>query len=211
VNIQEKVNNIVTLLEELYPQARTALRYSNAWELLVATILSAQCTDKRVNEVTVKLFEKYPTIEDFAKVPLELLEKEIYSTGFYKHKAYSIKNSAMIILEKYGGKFPNTLEALVELPGVGRKTANVVLANVFNQPAIIVDTHVKRLSRLLGLTKQKDPDKIEQELMEIIPREKWSLFSHSLIEHGRKICIARKPRCNNCIIRDYCDFYLKDK
>jgi endonuclease-3 len=175
-------------------------------ELLIATILSAQCTDKRVNEVTKTLFKKYKTPKDYAQTPLEMLEEDIRSTGFYHNKAKNIRLCCAELVNRFRGEIPRTLEELVTLPGIGRKTANVVLGNAFGVPGIVVDTHVGRISQRLGLTDEKDPVKIEFALMPLIPKEKWVLFSHQLIEHGRSLCLARGPKCPDCFLRPWCDF-----
>jgi endonuclease-3 len=181
------------------------LNFSNPLELLVATILSAQCTDKRVNLVTAELFKKYPIAEDFANAPLPEIEKAIKTTGFFRNKAKNIKACCAVLVEKFGGKVPRTMDELHALAGVGRKTANVVLGNAFGiNVGVVVDTHVMRLSNRLGLTKQKDAVKIEQELMQLVPQKDWTLFSHWLIWHGRRRCAARKPDCANCEIQKLC-------
>ncbi len=203
---EERIANILQLLDKHYPQSRTALRYSKPWELLIATILSAQCTDERVNEVSKVLFQKYRSIEDFTNADLKELEDDIRPTGFFRNKAKNIKECCNALLERYQGKIPEDIESLVTLPGVGRKTANVVLSNLYGIPGIVVDTHVKRLSQRLGLTKEKDPVKIEFDLMKKIPKEKWIDFSHQLISHGRRVCMARKPKCNDCFLLPYCPY-----
>ncbi len=198
-------SKIIKNLDTLYPEAHCALHYSNPLELLIATILSAQCTDVRVNQVTPKLFKKYRSAKDFAEVPLKELEQEIRSTGFFRSKARSIQESARKILEKFHGEVPQTLEELIQLPGVGRKTANVVLGVIFEKAeGVVVDTHVKRLSYRLGFTKQKDPHKIEKDLMKLVPQNRWIDFSHLLILHGRAICKARKPLCEKCLLNKNC-------
>jgi endonuclease III len=199
------VRTLLQRLYELYPEAHCELSYRSALELLVATILSAQCTDARVNIVTATLFEKYHTAEDYLKVPQEELEADIRTTGFFRSKAKNIRGACQRILEVYGGEVPGTMEELVTLPGVARKTANVVLGNHFRRPAgIAVDTHVMRLSGLLGLSDHSDPVKIERDLMEKVPRKEWTMISHLLIWHGRRVCIARRPRCAECTLRDVC-------
>jgi len=200
----ERVKKIWPILKKQYPQARTALNFKNPLELLIATILSAQCTDVRVNIVTKDLFKKYTSALDWAKADLKQIESDIKSTGFYRNKAASIKSSCKIIAEKYGGNVPDTMEELTNLNGVGRKTANVVLGNAFGKPAIACDTHVIRLSRRLGLSENTDAVKLEFDLAEIIPKRNWTMFSHLLIHHGRNICKARKPDCDNCPINKYC-------
>lgn len=196
----------IRLFKKYYPDAHCALHHSNPEELLVATILSAQCTDDRVNIVTKALFKKYPTMKAYAEADMTELEQDIRSTGFYKNKAKSIKNMATIVVEKYKGKVPRTLDELVELPGVGRKTANVVLGNSFGiASGVVVDTHVTRLSNRLALTKHKsDAVKIEQDLIKIVPEKDWIQFSHWLIVHGRQVCKARKPQCEVCFLQEIC-------
>ena len=200
----ERVRALVELLERGYPHATTALNHENALQLLIATILSAQCTDERVNKVTPGLFARYPDAAAFAAVPQAELEVAIRSTGFYRNKARAIRECCADIVQKFGGMVPRTMPELLTLRGVGRKTANVVLGNAFGIPGIVVDTHVHRLSHRLGLTRENDPVKIEFALMEIIPKEKWTLFSHWLILHGRQVCIARKPRCSICNLAPHC-------
>lgn len=201
----DRVRVILPILKKTYPQAKCSLDHRNPLELLVATILSAQCTDDRVNMVTKTLFRKYKSAKDYANVPQEELEKDIQSTGFYRNKAKSIRGMAASLLEKHGGSVPDTMEELVHLAGVGRKTANVVLGNAFDKnEGVVVDTHVGRLSQRLGLTTHTDPVKIEQDLIEVVPREEWTLWSHLMIHHGRAICQARKPKCPECPILAYC-------
>jgi len=200
----QRVGKILPILKKLYPDATTALRFGNPLELLIATILSAQCTDARVNMVTPGLFAKYKSAQDWAKANLEKIENDIRSTGFYHNKALSIKGAAQAIIEKYGGRVPDTMEKLVTLPGVGRKTANCVLGNAYGQPAIMCDTHVIRLSRRLWLSENSDPVKLEFDLAEIVPKKDWTVFGHTLILHGRNICQARKPDCKSCAISKYC-------
>jgi endonuclease-3 len=200
-----RTKRIIAGLEKAYPNAHCELNFSNPLELLVATILSAQCTDKRVNIVTENLFRKYRSAADFAKADLSALEQGIKTAGFYRNKAKNIKAAAQSIVEKHGGNVPRTMEELVELGGVGRKTANVVLGNAFDtNEGVVVDTHVARLSLRLGLTNEKDPVKIEQGLMKLVPRQQWTLFSHLLIWHGRRRCDARNPDCANCEVRQLC-------
>jgi len=203
-NAAKQVEKILPILKKLYPGATVALRFGNPLELLVATILSAQCTDARVNMITPGLFAKYKSAEDWAKAKLETIENDIRSTGFYHNKAASIKGAAQAIIEKYKGRVPDAMDELVTLPGVGRKTANCVLANAFGQPAIMCDTHVIRLSRRLQLSTNADPVKLEFDLAEIVPKKDWTVFSSTLILHGRNICQARKPDCENCAIAKYC-------
>jgi endonuclease-3 len=205
VEAAERVKKIYPILTKAYPKATTTLRFGDPLELLIATILSAQCTDARVNMVTPGLFKKYPSVKDWAKAELAEIEDDIRSTGFFRNKAISIKGASQVILEQHGGTVPETMDELVKLPGVGRKTANCVLANAFGKPAIMCDTHVIRLSRRLGLSeKSHDAVKLEFDLAEIVPKKKWTVFSHVLILHGRNICKARKPDCENCPISRYC-------
>jgi endonuclease III len=200
----ERVREILPTLGKIYPGAKTALNFKNPLELLIATILSAQCTDVRVNIVTKDLFRKYKSAGDWAKADIKEIESDIKSTGFYHNKALSIKNSCTAIIERFDGRVPDTMEELVTLPGVGRKTANVVLGNAFGMPAIACDTHVIRLSRRLGLSENSDAVKLEFDLAEIVPKKSWTLFSHLLIFHGRNVCKARKPDCENCLISKCC-------
>lgn len=195
---------IFDLLKKEYPNPKTALEYVDAFELLIATILSAQCTDARVNIVTKTLFKKYKKPEDYLKVPSEELEKDIFSTGFYKQKAKSIKNCCKELIEKHNGKVPADFDELTKLSGVGRKTASVVAGNGFGIPAIAVDTHVIRLSNIFEFVKTKDPAKIEMKLKELLPEKDWVSSSHWLAAHGRKICIARRPKCLECVLADLC-------
>ena len=199
-----RVEKILPILKKQFPNATVALRFGNPLELLIATILSAQCTDKRVNMITPALFAKYKSVEDWAKAKLETIENDIRSAGFYHNKAISIKGASRAIIDKFNGRVPDTMDELVTLPGVGRKTANCVLANAFGKPAIMCDTHVIRLSRRLQLSENSDPVKLEFDLAEIIPEKDWTVFSHVLILHGRNICIARKPNCPQCPIAAYC-------
>jgi endonuclease-3 len=195
----------VARLKAEYPDARTELDWSNPLELLVATILSAQTTDVQVNKVTERLFAKYRTAEDYADAPSHVLEEDIRPTGFYRNKARSLRGMASALVENHGGEVPRTMSELVALPGVGRKTANVVLGNAFGvDDGIVVDTHVRRVSGRLGLTQNRDPAKIEQDLMQAVPKDDWTIFSHLLILHGRRTCKARKPDCPNCILNDIC-------
>ena len=201
---KERVKKIWPILKKQYPKAGTALKHANPFELLIATILSAQCTDARVNMVTKEVFKKYKSARDWANADTKDVESDIRSTGFYHNKAISIKGACKAIAEQYGGKVPDNMEELVALPGVGRKTANVVLGNAFGKPAIACDTHVIRLSRRLGLSENSDAVKLEFDLAEIVPRKNWTLFSHVLILHGRNVCNARKPDCENCQISKHC-------
>jgi endonuclease-3 len=201
----ERLLKLLELLKKEYPEPKTALEFSNPLELLVATILSAQCTDKRVNMVTKELFKKYPSPEDYAEVGLEELEQDIRSTGFYRNKARNIKNCCKMIVEKFDSEVPNKMDDLITLPGVARKTANIVLANAYGViEGIAVDTHVRRLAQRLGLSKNKDPNKIETDLMAVAPKEEWSNLSHLLIFHGRKVCQAKKPKCDACVLNRAC-------
>lgn len=200
------IRAILDILDTTYPKAKCSLDFSNPLELLVATILSAQCTDERVNRVTKGLFRKYRKAADYATAALSELEEEIRPTGFFRNKAKSIRNCGAALSERFNGQVPGNLEELVRLPGIGRKTANVILGTAFNMPGIVVDTHVGRIAQRIGLTSQRDPVKIEFDLMELIPREKWTLFSHQLIQHGRLICMARKPKCTECPLVDHCEF-----
>ncbi len=200
-----RARKIIARLKREYPNATCALHHSNALELVVATILSAQCTDARVNMVTPHLFAKYRTAADYAAVDPRVLEKEIQSTGFFRNKTKSIIGMAQGLVERHGGEVPQTMEELTALPGVGRKTANVILGTWFKKnEGVVVDTHVHRLTKLLGLTRQDDPVKIEQDLMAIVPRDDWTWFSHTLIQHGRSVCIARRPRCADCVLNRLC-------
>jgi endonuclease III len=202
---RERVKQLIKIWPKVYPDARTELNFKNPLQLLVATILSAQCTDKRVNMVTPVLFKKYRTAKDYADAPQAEFEKAIKSTGFFRSKTKSIRGAMRAIAEEHGGKVPDTMEELNALPGVGRKTANVVLGNAFHKnEGIVVDTHVIRLSQRLRLTKHKDPEKIERDLMKLVPREHWTDWSHWLIWHGRRRCYARKPDCSNCEIFRLC-------
>ncbi|MGH9558617.1 MAG: endonuclease III [Bryobacteraceae bacterium] len=207
---RDRLQNILATLDKMYPGATCALHHSNAWELLAATILSAQCTDKRVNEVTPGLFQKYPTVRDLANANQAELAQDIRSTGFFNNKAKSLIGAARKILTDFHGEVPRTIDELLTVPGAARKTANVVLGTAFGiASGIVVDTHVQRISRRLDLTKETDPVKIEKDLMKIIPKEKWILFSHQIILHGRALCVARKPRCAECALDPLC--YAADK
>jgi len=202
---KERALEIVRLLQRLYPRARCTLDYQNPLQLLVATILSAQSTDARVNIVTKDLFSKYRTAEEFARAKPQVLERDIHATGFFRNKAKSLIGAAKGIVEKHHSEVPQTMEELVQLPGVGRKTANVVLGNAFGKAVgIVVDTHVARVAGRLGLTRQADPVKIEADLMKLIPQKEWVKFSHRLIQHGRTICLARKPKCSECLLNEVC-------
>jgi len=201
----ERVSEILKRLDQLYPGVTCALTHRNAWELLVATILSAQSTDVRVNMVTPEIFMKYPTVQDFAALKPEQLESDIRSTGFFRNKSKSVVGAAKKIVSDFGGEVPSEMDQLLTLPGVARKTANVVLGTWFKKnEGVVVDTHVYRISRRLELTRHDDPKKIEQDLMKIIPREKWTDFAHQVIWHGRKLCIARRPNCADCLLENIC-------
>ena len=205
---KDRANKILIRLKKEYPVAKIALNYVSPFQLLISTILSAQCTDERVNIVTKSLFKKYKNPQDYLAVSNEELEKDIYSTGFYKQKAKSIKNCCKALLENYTGKVPEDFDALNSLPGVGRKTASVVAGNAFGIPAIAVDTHVKRLSNLMGFIDSDNPEKIEERLKELFPEKDWINLGHYLMNHGRKVCIARRPKCLECVVGDLCpSFY----
>ena len=202
---RKRVLKIIELLEKEYPEAKTALKYRNPLELLVATILSAQCTDKRVNAVTKTLFKKYKTAKDYANSDLEELEQAVRSTGFYRNKAKNIKKTCQLLVEKFNSQVPKRMNELIMLPGVARKTANIVLSNAYGIiEGVAVDTHVSRLSMRLGLTKNKNPNKIERDLMEIVPKAQWKRITDLLIFHGRNICMARKPKCSLCVLNEAC-------
>ena len=206
----ERMAKILAALDQLFPQAECALRHENPFQLLVATILSAQCTDVRVNQVTEKLYKKYPDVKAFAYANPAELEQEIRPTGFFRNKTKSIIGAGKAIVEKFGGEVPRTMEEMLMLPGVARKTANVVLGTAYGIPSgVVVDTHVQRLSRRLELTKHEEPKKIEQDLMKILPQDKWIQFSHQLIWHGRRVCVARNPKCVQCNLEPICN--SKDK
>jgi len=209
--LRKRVKEIIRILSKAIPDSKIALKFSNPLELLIATILSAQCTDVKVNQVAADLFKKYRSAKDYAEANLAELEEEIRPTGFYRNKAKSIQRCCQELIEQFGGDVPKTLEELVTLPGVGRKTANVTLGNAFGVPGIAVDTHVHRVSRRIGLTKNDDPVKIEFDLMDLVPQKEWTQFSNLLIWHGRKTCVARKPLCGICPIRKWCDYGSKVK
>ena len=205
-----RLEEILRLLDEMYPNVTCELHHENAWQLLVATILSAQCTDKRVNMVTPGLFRKYPTIHDFAAVSPDELGEDIKSTGFYNNKAKSVIGAAKRVLGVFGGEVPQTMAEMLTIPGAARKTANVVLGTVYGiASGVVVDTHVQRISRRLDLTKEEDPVKIEKDVVKILPQSRWILFSHQLIHHGRRLCVARTPKCRECLLNPLC--YAKDK
>jgi len=195
---------IISILKLEYPDSKCSLDYNTPFQLLVATVLSAQCTDERVNKVVIPLFDKYPTPEAFTQLTVGEIGKEIYSTGFYNNKAKSIKGLSHAIVDEYDGDVPGIMDELVSLPGVGRKTANVVLGNIFDVPGVVVDTHVTRITNLLGFTKSKNAVIIERELEKIIDKSDWTLFTHLIIDHGRAICVANRPNCSECSISDFC-------
>lgn len=201
----ERVEKILELLDREYgTEYRCYLNHENAWQLLIAVILSAQCTDARVNIVTKDLFQKYDTLEKFANADQAELEKDIHSTGFFRMKAKNIISCARVLMERFNGEVPRTIEELTSLAGVGRKTANVIRGNIYHDPSIVVDTHVKRISRKLGFVQSSDPEKIEYELMEVLPKDHWILYNIHIITLGRTICTARKPKCNECFLKEYC-------
>lgn len=199
-----RVLKMIELLKQEYPDARCMLDFESAFELLIATILAAQCTDVMVNRVTPELFSKYPTPQAFLDAPSEDIEKAIYKTGFYRNKTRSIKKCCEALVSDHGGKVPQTMEQLVTLGGVGRKTANCVLGNIWGIPGVVVDTHVKRISNRMGYTVESNPDKIEQDLMKVVPEEEWILFTHLITNHGRSLCTARKPLCGECPVEHLC-------
>lgn len=207
----KNINKILDILEETYPDAKCELNYTTPFELLIATILSAQCTDVRVNKVTEEMFKKYNTPEAFAKLSVEEISEEIKSCGLYKSKAQKIKETSSKICELYNGQVPDSLDELIKLPGVGRKTANVVLSNAFGQDALAVDTHVFRVANRIGMVNTTTPEKTEFPLMKVIPKKRWSHSHHLLIFHGRRICKARKPECEICPIQKYCKYYKENK
>jgi endonuclease-3 len=208
----ERRLKIIKILQKSYPEAKIALKYSNPMELLVATVLSAQCTDVMVNKVTEKLFKKYTRVKDYAEAELAVFEQEIRSTGFYHNKAKNIIAAAKMILERFKGELPRTMEEMITLPGVARKTANIVLYNAFGVIAgIAVDTHVQRLSQRLGFTQNTDPGKIEQDLMSFVPKTQWGKFSYLLIDHGRAVCEAKRPKCPLCLVKELCPYFNKTK
>jgi endonuclease-3 len=210
--LKQRTRQIIASLKKEYPDAHCTLDHTNPLELLIATMLSAQCTDERVNIVTADLFRKYSTCEDYLKAPREELENDIRSTGFYRNKAKAIHGTCRLLADKYQGTVPDTMEELLSLPGVARKTANVVLGNAFGiASGVVVDTHVTRLSRLLRLTKEEDARKIERDLTVIVPKKDWVMFSHLLIHHGRAVCKARRPECSRCVIERYCPSSLLKK
>lgn len=205
--LKSRAREISEILFRTYPEATCSLDYKEPLQLLIATMLAAQCTDERVNIVTKDLFRKYTSVHDYANANPEELEQAIKSTGFYRNKAKNIIGCCQKLIKDFNGKVPDNMEDLLSLPGVGRKTANVVLGNIYGVPGIIVDTHCKRLSNRMGLTDKEDPEKIEYDLMEVVPREDWTAFSNSLVYHGRAICDSRKPKCDNCPVAHHCDFF----
>lgn len=213
-SLRRRAKKIVALLDEHYPTDVTCfLHYyeEKPWQLLIATILSAQCTDARVNMVTEVLFAKYETLEALAGAEPGELERDIHSTGFYRHKAKNILLTARMLLDEHGGALPSDMEPLLKLPGVGRKTANLIRSHIFQIPCIVVDTHVKRVSTRLGLSRHSDPDKIEFELAEVLPKDHWIAYNTQVIEHGRAVCVARGPRCGHCFLREHCGWFLNEK
>jgi len=209
MNKKEKALQIINVFDKLYPEAYCSLEYKNPLELLLSTQMAAQCTDARVNIVAKNLYCKYKTAQDFANADIIELQEDIRSTGFYRNKAKNIIACCKLLVEKYNGKVPGTMEELLELPGVGRKTANLVLYEIYGVQGIIVDTHAKRLSNRIGLTKNDDPEKIEYDLQKIVPKSSWAEFCHKLVSHGREVCKARKPECESCEIRQFCLYYSK--
>lgn len=206
MNKKERVIEILKIFDELYPEAECSLEYRDPLQLLISTQLAAQCTDARVNIVTKDLYKKYRSAEDFANAEQSELEQDIKSTGFYRNKAKNIIACCQLLVEKYDGKIPDNMEEMLQLPGVGRKTANLVLYEVYGIPGVVVDTHAKRLSNRIGLTKNQEPEKIEYDLQKIVPKERWADFCHKLVYHGREVCNARKPDCENCRINSLCDY-----
>lgn len=204
----KRTKEILGRLDQVYTtEYKCYLNHENAWQLLIATMLSAQCTDARVNIVTKDLFQKYKSPRDFAEADLKELEQDIKSTGFYHNKAKNIIACCKALMEKYGGEVPSDIDELTALQGVGRKTANVIRGNIFHEPSVVVDTHVKRISRKLGFTKEEDPVKIEQDLMKVLPKEHWILYNIQIITFGRQICMARNPKCQECFLTEYCSYY----
>lgn len=209
--LQKRAAEILKRLRKAYPDARCELNFSNSLELAIAAILSAQCTDKRVNEITPALFKKYRSARDWAEAPQEVLEKEIRSTGFFRNKAKNIRALCAELEAKYCGQVPEDFETLVGLPGIGRKTANLLMVSAFGKPGIIVDTHFRRLSQRLGFTDSDDPDRIEEDLKQIVPEKDWGAWSHAMVFHGRRCCFARKPNCGGCPINDLCPSFGRIK
>lgn len=212
MRLSEKVELILKTLDKEYgTDFKCYLDHDSAWQLLIATILSAQCTDARVNIVTKDLFVKYPNVDAFAKADLKELEQDIKSTGFYHNKAKNIIACCKKLVSEFGGEVPSDIDSLISLPGVGRKTANVIRGNIYLEPSIVVDTHVKRITRLLGLSKEEDPVKIEFDLMKKLPKDHWIIYNIHIIRLGRTICIANRPKCHECMLSEYCDYYKKNK
>lgn len=208
----KRTKEILDRLDQVYTtEYKCYLNHENPWQLLIATMLSAQCTDARVNIVTKDLFQKYKSPEDFANADLKELEKDIKSTGFYHNKAKNIIACCKDLVDKHGGEVPSDIEALTALQGVGRKTANVIRGNIFHEPSVVVDTHVKRISKKLGFTKEEDPVKIEQDLMKVLPKDHWILYNIQIITFGRQICMARNPKCQECFLTEYCSYYKENK
>lgn len=208
----KNIEEIIRLLNKTYPQAlTTSLNFKNPFELLISTILAAQCTDKLVNKVTPVLFQKYKSVQEFANADLLKLQDDIRQTGFFRNKSIAIIKCSKDIIEKFEGKVPDSIDDLIKLHGVGRKTANVVIANAYGKQGVIVDTHMLRISKLLGLTINNNPDKVESDLKKIVPEDNWTNYSHKIVEHGRSICVARRPKCEICPISDYCRYYSKQK
>jgi endonuclease-3 len=207
---KEKAAAIIGIFDRLYPEAGCSLDYTDPLQLMIATQLAAQCTDERVNMVTPALFGKYRNVYDFAAADPAVLEQEIKSTGFYRNKARNIINACRMLVSDFGGRVPSNMEDLLKLPGVGRKTANLVLGDIFGIPGVVVDTHAKRLSNRIGLSENEDPEKIEYDLMKVLPKENWSKFCHQLVYHGRAVCNARKPACGSCGIKEYCSYGQKN-
>ena len=205
MELHERVLEVLDRLEKYYGPTKCYLNHDSAWQLLIATILSAQCTDDRVNIVTADLFQKYPTIKAFAEADLAEMEQDVKSTGFYHNKAKNIIGCCQMLLSEYGGEVPSDIEKLIKLPGVGRKTANVVRGNIYGIPSVVVDTHVRRISNMLGFVNSKDPVKIEFELMKILPEKNWISYNTQVIAHGRKICISGRPKCEICFLADLCE------
>jgi len=208
---KEVLEKVITELKKIFPEAKIQLRFDTPYQLLIATMLSAQCTDERVNKVTAEMFKKYKEPEDYAEMPLEELERLVYSTGYYKAKSKHIRDMSRMLLDKYEGEVPGTMRELLQLPGVGRKTANVILGHVFDTPAIVVDTHVIKIMNRLGICSTKNADKIERELMDLIDKKDWVVFTHLMINFGRAICTARSPKCIECPIKEYCSYFKKNQ
>lgn len=204
--LKDRAVKIIRVFKKSYPRAHTTLEYKDPLQLLVSTILAAQSTDVKVNEITKDLYRKYRNVEDFANADLKELEKEIKPLGFFRNKSNNIKNACRMIVEEYSSKVPDNIDDMLRLPGVGRKTANLVLGDAYGIPGIVVDTHCKRLSNRIGFTQNKDPEKIERDLNKVIPRDDWNLFCHQLVYHGRAVCKARKPGCEDCEVIRYCDY-----